>query len=550
MADGHEFSRSPQLENFHSHDICNTNKNQKAKSLCKEGSDFLWTSDLSDLKQFVEKVLNLRGKWSSPGGETKQFVSDEIIIKWYGPTKKKIVLVADNKENFLQNSLQSLVCENLYTEDGNFEDNIQSYCERRTQQTRQRVSSCQTDSILEECADDGLSGLVNADIEGLKLEVSIVQSQLNSTNSLVTQNQNGFNCDLSITINKQKELIGIVKHQDEQIHMLKRENQMDKEKLSTLENTLFEQQEIICILKEQNLTIKSKLLSIENILSMQSCQSQGCSFNEPNKTKDDGLSQHFVKNPDALNNSPTISANPLINSIESPQIDDVEKCKTHSLSTNTTNSNFNTNNNSAGSDSINPIVICDSISTRNSTTQTDITVNKSINSQPSTSKSKIQCPFISRRGGCLKGNRCDYYHPNRINSFKHRQTFNAPKNEVPCPFLRKKGFCKKGITCDFSHNSQIHIMTDDHSRPNPSSNDWSSFLGNLQKSMEKIETRLSKIEVAQTPYPQIQFPSPTVPQPPNSVNYPPTQPPWSIAQRTYPKPLMEIPFFYDSATRQ
>ena len=56
--------------------------------------------------------------------------------------------------------------------------------------------------------------------------------------------------------------------------MLKRENQMDKEKLSTLENTLFEQQEIICILKEQNLTIKSKLLSIENFLSMQSCQSQ------------------------------------------------------------------------------------------------------------------------------------------------------------------------------------------------------------------------------------------------------------------------------------
>ena len=138
-------------------------------------------------------------------------------------------------------------------------------------------------------------------------------------------------------------MIGIVKHQDEQIHMLKRENQMDKEKLSTLENTLFEQQEIICILKEQNLTIKSKLLSVENILSMQSCQSQGCSFNEPNKTKDDGLSQNGkVKNTNALNNSSTISANPLINSIESPQINDVEKCKTQSLSTNTTNGNSTT----------------------------------------------------------------------------------------------------------------------------------------------------------------------------------------------------------------
>ena len=210
---------------------------------------------------------------------------------------------------------------------------------------------------------------------------------------------------------------------------------------------------------------------------MQSCQSQGCAFIEPNKTKDE--------NPDALNNSPTISANPLINSVESPQINDVEKCKTHSLST---NGNSNTKNNSAGFDSINPIVIRDSISTRNSTNQTNITVNKSINSQPSTSKSKIQYPFISRRGGCLKGNICDYYHPNRINSFKHRQTFNAPKNEVSCPFLRKKGFCKKGITCDFSHNSQTHTIIDDYSRSSPPSNDWSSFLGNLQKSMEKIET--------------------------------------------------------------
>ena len=240
-------------------------------------------------------------------------------------------------------------------------------------------------------------------------------------------------------------MIGIVKHQDEQIHMLKRENQMDKEKLSTLENTLFEQQEIICLLKEQNLTIKSKLLSIENILCTQRCQSQGCSFNEPNKTKDDGLSQHFVKNPDALNNSPTISANPLINSIELPQINDVEKCKTHSLSTNTTNSNFNTNNNSAGFDSVNPIVIRDSISTRNSTTQTDITVNKSNNSQPSTSKSKIQCPFISRRGGCLKGNRCDYYHPNRINSFKHRQSFNAPKTRYLVHFCEKRASAKREL---------------------------------------------------------------------------------------------------------
>ena len=88
-----DFKKFSQNTCFH----CSKKKKIKFKKR-KEGSDFLWTSDRSDVKQFVEKVLNLRGKWSSPGGETKQFVSDKIIIKWYGPTKKKIVLVADNKE--------------------------------------------------------------------------------------------------------------------------------------------------------------------------------------------------------------------------------------------------------------------------------------------------------------------------------------------------------------------------------------------------------------------------------------------------------------------
>ena len=35
----------------------------------------LWTSDLESLKNFVEKRLNLQGKWKSPGGNSKQFKS-------------------------------------------------------------------------------------------------------------------------------------------------------------------------------------------------------------------------------------------------------------------------------------------------------------------------------------------------------------------------------------------------------------------------------------------------------------------------------------------
>ncbi len=87
---------------------------------------------------------------------------------------------------------------------------------------------------------DGVSGLFGADIEDIKLEVSILQSQLNSTNYFITQSLNGVKSDLSLTKNKQKNMEGIIKHQDELICMLKQESQRDKEKLANLENILSE----------------------------------------------------------------------------------------------------------------------------------------------------------------------------------------------------------------------------------------------------------------------------------------------------------------------
>ena len=56
-------------------------------------------------------------------------------------------------------------------------------------------------------------------------------------------------------------------------------------------------------------------------------------------------------------------------------------------------------------------------------------------------KSLTPCPFLMRRGWCVKGDRCDFQHPtSRRNYHKHN---------VPCPFLRKNGFCLKGNNCDF-----------------------------------------------------------------------------------------------------
>lgn len=42
-----------------------------------------WNGSFNSLQQFVDEILNIKGKWSSPGGGSKVLQGDEIIIRWY-----------------------------------------------------------------------------------------------------------------------------------------------------------------------------------------------------------------------------------------------------------------------------------------------------------------------------------------------------------------------------------------------------------------------------------------------------------------------------------
>ncbi len=65
-----------------------------------------------------------------------------------------------------------------------------------------------------------------------------------------------------------------------------------------------------------------------------------------------------------------------------------------------------------------------------------LTTKKSNNDQHNLpSKSSTFCPFLKRNGRCLKGDRCDFFHPKRSPARKH---------QTLCPFLQKRGFCLKG----------------------------------------------------------------------------------------------------------
>ena len=59
-----------------------------------DGEVYRFNGLLSELKQFVDKSLELKGNWTSPGGDIKLFntANPEFNIKWYGHSKKLIIL--------------------------------------------------------------------------------------------------------------------------------------------------------------------------------------------------------------------------------------------------------------------------------------------------------------------------------------------------------------------------------------------------------------------------------------------------------------------------
>ena len=71
---------------------------------------YWWTGSLDELKQFVDKNLEITRKWSSPGGNVKLFTATDsnFIIKWNGPRSQKLTIEADNCDHYLEGKFEKL----------------------------------------------------------------------------------------------------------------------------------------------------------------------------------------------------------------------------------------------------------------------------------------------------------------------------------------------------------------------------------------------------------------------------------------------------------
>ena len=56
-----------------------------------------WAGDFELLKIFLKEILNIRGQWSSPGGEAKAVENDKLIIRWYASKQSLTISGASSK---------------------------------------------------------------------------------------------------------------------------------------------------------------------------------------------------------------------------------------------------------------------------------------------------------------------------------------------------------------------------------------------------------------------------------------------------------------------
>ena len=162
-----------------------------------KGDRLAWKSSLDSLKNFVMCDLQKQGKWTSPGGNMKQFKSTDknLIINWY--SKKQQTLCFQGRDGpTLKDRLAQLV-QNMPEMTTNTPDSNTSTTVVQTESQTMSPSTLSEDFIRQTSADrvgqessteERSNSMVSADIEGLKLDLLILQKKVEENANLLSAN--------------------------------------------------------------------------------------------------------------------------------------------------------------------------------------------------------------------------------------------------------------------------------------------------------------------------------------------------------------------------
>ena len=452
-----------------------------------------WLGSFEELKCLIFDLFGVDGKWSSPRGTAKTFRNDKITITWYANKKsllfqgqegnrlKAVILNQSRKSSDLLSD--SIVNHEVVSGVLN-DDNLMLYA-NQTVAKAANISLSENIRSKSEVAEStpGCSSLGELQdfIDSSYQNILPQISNVNLSSTRVFDSSTPSRSCVGGNSAAIVDLFGPFKG-------------MIEAKLEALKFELSEQKELIarskqdiCKLTSENLNLKSRVAELEENV--------------------------FLKN---------------------KSIEVTKNGKTDNVISGATSGKNQSNEKHACLDK--------------TTTITDPTINVESHSKTredlinQSTKHNTPCPFLLRRGWCLKGRNCDFLHPkSAINVEPHFKTrdhhTNQPiKNTIPCPFLLRRGWCIKGQNCDFFHpspttNVENHSKARENHVNQPKKNTipcpFLSRRGWCLKG-ENCDFYHPKLERNQRNF--LFPPRPNACQPIRHPKYPP-----------YPRPLMEIP---------
>ena len=338
---------------------------------------FKWIGPFESLKMFMSELTKSEKIWSAPGGYCKLLELNDVAVRWYADSHSLTI-------------------------NGKLSDDFRSQLRNIASQERPEAEIVNiSEPEISSCP---CFGIVDANLEGIKLDMTILESRLMSA---LVNNETGS--EINLLKLKIKELERVMRSQDEVIYHLNEENASFKLRLLALEKTVLSmtQDNMIKDGKSTN-TIDKTVLSMSQDNSNKDGKSTNAINIEENLTSPDftqriNLNENILmaecgnENSSSVNNkqptdqmiNTTDTAPPVLKNIAETLAESQKKLVKIIKKTNETDRSDNS------------IEISEAINHNLNNHKTDNALGQ---------KHLVPCPFLSRRGHCLKGSKCDFSH--------------------------------------------------------------------------------------------------------------------------------------------
>ena len=471
-----------------------------------------WLGSLEDLKLFTESSLSLDGKWSSPGGFVKKFTlksvepdQQQFGFVWYRKKQNTIVFQGDvmsiesAKSRLLsiankQNVASTVESEQLFDEldlqardsESSCEESLTASCDGVDEgecdpsatsivggKSQTECTSRSSNGLLTRstCACPCVRGEIIAEIEGIKLDLVILRAQ---SCSFTSDQYDSLQSNINLLKSTQKSLENIINIQGETINSLQQEILTLESKFLSLEELLFNDNPQLNASLDHNSQIQCSAefhpQGSDNVARKSNCKIPLPTHSGNNQSlnilKDNSIvhstgkyyelsSSDQPKRNQPYENCKTVCISPesspkVTTNIPDPLVSDTDLLPESSINLQVSDADLLPESSINLQANVDPVIPVSDANLPPRVIQApgDATL---LRRNPSLSKNETPCPFILRRGWCLKGDKCDFSHRNMVNNVQLRQFSNKHKGSIFCPFLPKKGYCLKESICDFSH---------------------------------------------------------------------------------------------------